>query len=1349
VLCFLILLLGFPFASEISAQLSSFPRVLPRPTTANTVPLEATPSKYGRFLGWKFAARSGQDVSRWRRGIPQHSATSVGELSTPRADLQALSATTPFTNAGFDFRAGLPTGFIPTAIAQGDFNGDGHMDVAISNGGDNTLYVLLGKGDGTFQVPEVLYTQGQSPVWITAADLRNSGHLDLVVADGDSDTVEVFLGNGDGTFQQGIQLSLPQTPTFVLEGDFNNDGNADIAVGFVVDPGATAPQFEILLGNGFGGFSGTLIPPPITNPNDSPEPTGWIASGDLNNDGFVDLVTTITGAEAISYLNQSGTSFLQGSPFTPMDNGPMVVGLGDMDEDGCVDAVELGTYGYVTIAKGTCDGNFTQGPPIGLVGDLEPAIDVVDVNGDGHLDVVGSAVFYGFETVGEGAQAGYLVSVFKGDGKGNLAPVQLYRGGTSAYSLVVTDLTGDGKPEIVTANSFENTASVFLNDGSGNYDGPQGEAIGYTSGVINAPIPNSPMETADFNGDGKPDLVLVELGELAEDPSQLTVMLNDGTGKFLPAVQSPITAGANVPYPEFIPGNFRNATHADVVYLTKFSSSNVVAFFPGDGDGTFAAPTTLATLPYPLKLVAGDFNNDGKLDFVVVGTDSNPNGPPLNWEFDVFLGHGDGTFTELPSQKFPIENQGSPEQLFAGDFNHDGKLDLLIGNNDNGGETVNGDDLIEVLGNGDGTFEAPVTLFPHFGAVAVADVNHDGYLDLIQERDPDENVTNSNLDTDDLFIPAAVTIYLGAANGTFERQPSYDLPGYVIPTFDPALVGDFNGDGNVDIAVRYYPDETVADEARLRILQGQGDGTFVATNHTYQLQALSNPFVGADFNGDGATDLAELTGYTSSFHTIDAAPAPSLDIAFDSTPIVGTAGTATVTLDQPAASSQTVSISASDPAVALPTSVSFSAGQQTQTFSFTLGPGFDNTHVLALYATLGAQTAIAYAARPNPNVVTGVTATLYQYSYPLSPSGFSTTAGEGAQLILQLASEGGYTGTFSSFQCTGLPAGASCAFSPDSAAVLPGKTTSVALTLATSASTPEGTYSVQVVSTDGSVEAAAPLTLGIGDFSISISPTLIVTGPSGNALPAITATSTNGLGGVITLACGGLPANVHCGQAGNTLMPGGSTSLAVDPSNVTAGDYPFQVTGTLNNDSHTITATLRVGDFTASLDKTTATLSSGQSAVFNVTLTSVNHYSNTISISCQPPVGSVTCVASAAQVSLTDDGTSQVQLTITAPSSAVVYTGSSQWNLFLVFLAGISLLLVRRRARFVTAVAVMIFIAIACGGGSSGTGGIQPPTTPQPPSPSTVSVSVLASANSTPTDNNNTKSPGPIVITLN
>jgi hypothetical protein len=259
---------------------------------------------------------------------------------------------TYFPYAGFATSAQLPTGFIPTAVVQGDFNEDGKMDMAISNGGDNSIYVLLGNGDGTFAVPEVLYTAGQSPVWLAAAKLRTSGHLDLIAVDGDSNQVEVFSGNGDGTFQpSSVIATLSQTPTFVLAGDFNSDGKIDLAVGLALDPYSLEPQFEILLGDGNGSFPSVVFPPPVDNTTSSdPLPTNWLAVGDINNDGQLDVVTTVKFWAAITYLNEGGTGFTQGAAFGPDDGtfqtpttlmahfGPVAVA--DLNHDGYLDLIQ-------------------------------------------------------------------------------------------------------------------------------------------------------------------------------------------------------------------------------------------------------------------------------------------------------------------------------------------------------------------------------------------------------------------------------------------------------------------------------------------------------------------------------------------------------------------------------------------------------------------------------------------------------------------------------------------------------------------------------------------------------------------------------------------------------------------------------------------------------------------------------------------------------------------------------------------------------------------------------------------------------------------------------------------------
>src|SRR6202012_5567599 len=272
-------------------------------------------------------------------------------------------------------------------------------------------------------------------------------------------------------------------------------------------------------------------------------------------------------------------------------------------------------------------------------------------NGDGKLDVVGSSAFSDAETpfgLLPGAYGGYPASVVTRKGSGGFSPAALYRCGSQAYGLTIADLKSDGTPDIITVSQQESTASHLSNDSHGGFGNPAGETIGYLNGVWNAPIAYGPVQTVDLNGDGKLDVLLLEYGQVSTLPSEVTALLNQGSGKLSAPIRSPITVGPNNPSPLIVAGAFRNATAADVIYVDQNTSPCVVAFMRGNGDGTFAAPVTLASLPNPYEIVSGDFNQDGKLDFAIWGYATA--GGVQSEELDVFLGNGDGTFKQVPSQ---------------------------------------------------------------------------------------------------------------------------------------------------------------------------------------------------------------------------------------------------------------------------------------------------------------------------------------------------------------------------------------------------------------------------------------------------------------------------------------------------------------------------------------------------------------------------------------------------------------------------------------------------------------------------------------------------------------------------
>ena len=1314
-----VVLMIWAFGVSALAQVPAKPHARRAPADETVFNKKSLPPLQ-RFLGWKYAAAAHQGTSYWMRPIPASRGTSP-KAQNADVNSEFLPATTSATSpsvASFAAAARLPTGFLPTAVAQGDFNGDGKLDLAISNGGEDSIYVYPGNGDGTFGIPEILYTTGQAPVWLAATKLRTTGHIDLIAVDADSNQVEVFSGNGNGTFQRGVIVAtLSQTPIFVMPGDFNGDAHIDLAIGLIVPEATPSPQFEVLLGDGNGAFPSVIVPPNVSGL--SPLPTTWLAAADLNNDGHLDLVTTVAGAGAIAYLNQGGTSFSQGPILNPID-GALAVALADMNGDGCPDAVETGAGGFVTVAKGNCDGTFTQGSPTAEAGDLDFALTVADVNGDGKLDVVGSSAFTDAEVQpGIGAYGGYLVSVLQGDGTGHLSSPAIYRIGPDAWSLAVADLHGNGRPDIVTISQTESNASHLMNDGSGGFGSPAGEAIGYVNAtpVFDAPDSATTPQTVDVNGDGKPDVLLLEFPPTGASPLQITALLNDGTGRLSAPVRTPLTISGDDDWTIFTAARFRGTAAADLVYATTQTGTHNVVFMPGNGDGTFRTAVLLTALAAPQQIVSGDFNADGKQDFAVLGGSGTSS---VELQLDIFLGNGDGSFRHLPTQAFTPLSNLMPEQFLAGDFNHDGKLDLLIGYDGNGGWISSGDDIDLLAGNGDGTFQSPATLMSHFGPVAVADLNHDGYLDLIQARDPNANITEEAITAaGGPYTAAAIAVYLGEPGGGFSQPTVYWAPGIELPSFSPALVGDFNGDGNLDAALPYIPATVGAPwERRLQVFQGNGDGTLTPSGIPYQLPAYDQPVTGGDYRGVGHTDLLDLVGSTSSINTVSAAPGPGLAITADA-PLTGTQGAATVTLAIPSTSTETVQLSSSSPAVALPASLNFSPGQTQQSFTFTLQSGFDSTYLLAITGNLGTQTATAWFAKPNPALHPGVVASVGGSVQRTTT--VATSPGEPLELFFDLQSIEGYSGVFSQFNCSGLPAGAQCNFTQPSTTLLPGSYAQIAFEITTTSSTPYGTFPLTLSASDGVITPSVTVTFGIGGFSISASPSLVQMNGQYTPSTTISASFTNDYWNTVHLTCNGLPSGASCDAPGVLFptSPPTTVTFVANPG-IVAQDYPFTIGGSAGNITSSVPLTLRVSDFSAALQSNTASVTSGGSATFNVQLTSLNHFSNSaISVQCQA-LSNVTCSTPTPYAAMADGGTLTVPLTVSArfSSSTVNPTRFAKVRWIAVFACVLCIWLPRRSRRgacgtyFAVMTALVLLSGIvACGSGGNnsssgnGTGG--------------------------------------------
>jgi hypothetical protein len=584
-------------------------------------------------------------------------------------------------------------------MAVVDVNGDGIPDILSGVPGrfGSSLQVLIGNGGSSFQ-PAVGYgiTTSLFLTSMSVADLNGDNNLDIVISSSSpaGGKISVFLGNGDGTFQpERAAFSFPGTswaPATAIA-DLNGDGKPDLAF-TMGDMYPLGPVVQVALGAGDGSF-GTPTKYPIGS-SDS------VAIGDMNGDGFLDIVTS-----GISILLGDG----QGGFPNRVDYWQEAFGriiLGDFDGDGKTDiivgagtAVALtGPSVMVFLAGGA---STFGGPPVSLVSGLNSTNRqayshvAADFNGDGFPDLL--------------VQDFTEMNVLTGVGDGSFRETFHYVPATGYVTSIATaDFNQDGKLDIVVTIYNPPTARmlVFLGNGDGSFQAP-----------LSSPSPCcfSKITVADFNGDGKPDVAVLLSNQEGVAPVQLLIYLGTGDGTFAAPLASSVGA-----YPAaLVVGDFNGDGKPDLVIADRgqlqfgvFTGSGL-SILLGNGDGTFSVPISIpvgADNPHPIGLVAADWNRDGLLDLAVT----------LPGQLLVLLGRGDGTFQVSTAHSVLATNFDKP---VVADLNGDGIPDLI------------GAGPRWLLGNGDGTFGPEVTFSGglaglYLGAIIAADFNQDGRTDL-------------------------------------------------------------------------------------------------------------------------------------------------------------------------------------------------------------------------------------------------------------------------------------------------------------------------------------------------------------------------------------------------------------------------------------------------------------------------------------------------------------------------------------------------------------------------------------------------------------------------------------------
>ncbi len=460
-----------------------------------------------------------------------------------------------------------------------------------------------------------------------------------------------------------------------------------------------------------------------------------------------------------------------------------------------------------------------------------------DFDKDGKLDIVASRMDHEFQ-------------LYEGNGNGTFkTPIDVAYadGGQHAYYIAAADLNGDGNLDVVTSDQERGNVYISLGNGDGTFK----DVVSYSANHAVRQI-----LITDVDGNGTPDLLI----------SGMLVLLNRGDGTFFPAPTMPTpSTGSYITLGHF----FGIPNRLDVA---AFGGLNQILLYRSNGDGTFQAGQVIASDAYfDGGMTTADVNKDGKDDLLAA----------YKGTVQVFLGNGDGTF-QAPAS-FPAHGPSffGGGQLITADLRHDGRVDLIVANEDeqdisvllgnNDGtfqpatnyvfnyyvDTVvsadfDGDGNLDVIagdytfrytefikGNGNGTFQSSIDYqapgTKGIASIANGDVNHDGVVDLVATT----------------FPGPGVNVWIGNGDGTYQPPISYTVG--IGP--EGLCLADLNNDGNLDIVAADLGDPDPSQT--LSILFGNCDGTFKPVQYLAGLPQMRD-VAAVDLNGDGNLDLAAV-----------------------------------------------------------------------------------------------------------------------------------------------------------------------------------------------------------------------------------------------------------------------------------------------------------------------------------------------------------------------------------------------------------------------------------------------------------------------------------------------------------
>jgi hypothetical protein len=653
-----------------------------------------------------------------------------------------VAAPPPHPQAYVFGRASFPTGGSPIAIAWGDLDEDGVLDIATADQSSSTVSVLLGTPRGVFR-PPIVHPTASTPRDLAIRDFDGDGVLDLVVigapcAGGcDVGSLSIFLGNGDGSLQHAFDVPMASEPQSVRCGDFDGDGYEDIVVASTLqsDPAGPSSPVIVLLGNGDGTFSTQTF-------SGIGRDARSMAVTDVDSDGHLDLAITrsnfFLGLNALDVSLGNGDGTFRPPTSYPLSAGKHHIEAADLDGDDAPDlAIANWDSTVVSVLLNNGHGRFPGRTDL-EAGSRTFSLAIGDLGHDGRLDLIATSA-------GPFGNGGSVV-VLRGHGDGTFQPFEEYVTGQPSVSVLVGPIDSDDHMDVVFTSYLAHGVTVLLGTASGTFDRPDELDVG------DDPVG---VAAADFDRDGELDLAVVEAFD-----SSVSLRLGVGDGTFQP----PTRHGAGRSPTAVIAADFDGDDRPDVAVTN--GQTGTVSVLLGDGQGGLLPRHAFVTGPSPQAIASGDFDEDGTLDLAVAAGG-----------VSLLLGAGDGSF--LPRTEYLAG--WTSVSLVAADFDRDGHLDLAVADGSPGSGSVT-----ILLGRGDGGFAFPISFLTvgRARSIASGDFDGDSYPDLAVATQYGQ--------------AGNVVVFLGRGDGSFRGPTSYFVGGALLTQLS---CGDLNGDDRPDLAV--------------------------------------------------------------------------------------------------------------------------------------------------------------------------------------------------------------------------------------------------------------------------------------------------------------------------------------------------------------------------------------------------------------------------------------------------------------------------------------------------------------------------------------------------------------------